>query len=83
MLLFALFALLATSVARADNQSETQNQIAIGLPVLDRGISLWLVRPKTMWGLEFHERLAQSMPRRWISRAWGTSKSRATWPSDE
>ena len=29
------------------------------------------------------QRLAQSMPRRWISRASGTSKSRATWPSDE
>lgn len=53
MLLLALLAMLATSVAHADNQSEPQNQIAIGLPVLDRGVSLWLVRPKTMWGLEF------------------------------
>lgn len=51
MLLLALLAMLATSVAHAE--SEPQNQIAIGLPVLDRGISLWLVRPKTMWGLEF------------------------------
>ena len=51
MLLFALLAMLATSVAHAE--SEAQNQIAIGLPVLDRGVSLWLVRPKTMWGLEF------------------------------
>ena len=47
-----LVALVLPSAGIAHENSDPRTYAAIGLSVLDRGISLWLVRPKTMLGLE-------------------------------
>ena len=39
----------------ADDRQAPSSQAALGLSVLDRGISLWRIRSKTMWGLELDE----------------------------
>ena len=38
--------------AQAHEKKEPRTQAGLGLSPLDRGISLWLIRPKTMVGLE-------------------------------
>ena len=85
MLLVALLAMLATSVRppvyeppRQDDKEEARRHPKAPKEARRQGMA-----EAVFAALHFHERLAQSMPRRWISRAWGTSKSRATWPSDE
>ena len=50
-LLFALALMASPTLAVEEPQPRTQ--VAMGLGALDRGISLWLVRPKTWVGVEF------------------------------
>ena len=52
-----------------DDHRAPSSQVALGLSVLDRGISLWRIRSRTMWGLELDDlgatrtRLADHRPR--------------------
>ena len=47
-----LVALSLPSAGVAHDNPAPRTQAALGLSVLDRGISLWLIRPKTILGLE-------------------------------
>ena len=51
-IVFALLVCLPGTAYSAEEPIATRTQVAIGLAPLDRGMSLWLVRPKTWVGVE-------------------------------
>lgn len=53
--LLLVVALLVSQACVSDAEEESGTRAAVGLGALDRGIGVWLIRPKTWVGIEFDQ----------------------------